>query len=132
MKKILLIIGGIILTIVLIAGITFKIKYNKMKNDTEVAYNSLGIIDLTKYSDGIYEGSYKNFLVKADVDVTIKNHTIVDIKIVKQDCGPGYEAHDTIDRMLRKQTPKVDATTGATGSSMTLMLATADALSDQK
>ncbi len=131
MKKILLIVGAVILSIVLIAGITFKIKYNKMKKTTELAYNNLQSIDLTKFSDGIYEGGYKNFLVRADVDVTIKNHTIVDIKIVKQDCGPGYEAHDTIDRILRRQTPKVDATTGASGSSMTLMLATADALSEE-
>lgn len=131
MKKILLIIGAVILSFILIAGITFKVKYNKMKKTTEAAFNNLQSIDLTKFSDGIYEGSYKNFLVKADVDVTIKNHTIVDIKIIEQKCGPGYEAHDTIDRILRQQNPKVDATTGASGSSMTLMLATADALSEE-
>lgn len=131
MKKILLIVGAVILSIVLIAGITFKIKYNKMVKLTETAYNELQPVDLTNFSDGIYEGGYENFIIKADVDVTIKNHTIINIEIVKQKSGSKYRALDTIDRILRKQIPKVDATTGATGSSMALILATADALSKE-
>lgn len=131
MKKKLIIVCTVLLSLILLGIVTFIIKFNTMKKVTETAYNSINTIDLTKYSDGIYEGAFKQFLIEAQVDVTIKNHTIVDIKIVKQKSSPKYEAHDTIDRILRKQNPKVDATTGATGSSMALMIATADALSEE-
>lgn len=130
MKKILIIVGITLLSIILIGTVTFKVKFNNMKKVTAAAFEKVSEVDLTKYSDGIYEGSFKAFLVNVELDVTIKNHTIVDIKIVKQECGPGYEALDTIDRVLRTQSPKVDATTGATGSSMAIMIAVADALSD--
>lgn len=131
MNKKSIILGSVILSFFLIAAVTFIVKFNIMKNVTEEAYNSINAINLTQYSDGIYEGAFKQFLIEAQVDVTIKNHTIINIKIVKQKSGAKYKAHDTIERMLRKQNPKVDATTGATGSSMSLMIATADALSEE-
>lgn len=128
MKKTLSIIAISIVGIIIIAIITFSLKLNNMKRviDAAVVEN----VDLTRYSDGIYEGRFKYFVIGVDVDVTIKSHTIVDIKIVKQSCGKGYEALDTIDRILRQQTPKVDATTGASGSSKAIMLAIQDALGD--
>lgn len=114
-----LLIGG--------AVIAFKIQYSRM-----VGYiDSYPIeqIDLYSLSDGIYEGSFKYFLVDVSVDVTVKNHTITEIAIVRQKCGKGYEAHDTIDRILKAQQPKVDATTGATGSSKGISCAVYNALS---
>ena len=48
--------------------------------------------------------------------------------MVKQDCGPGYEALDTIDRIIEAQSPKVDTTSGATGSSLCIQAAVYRAL----
>lgn len=128
MKKTISIIAASIVGLFIIAVIIFTVKLNNMKKVIDAAV--IENVDLTKYSDGIYEGSFKYFVIAVDVDVTIKSHTIVDVKIVKQSCGKGYEALDTVDRILRKQAIAVDATTGASGSSRAIMLAVQDALGD--
>jgi uncharacterized protein with FMN-binding domain len=80
-------------------------------------------INLAKVADGVYEGSFGDFVVSAKVAVTVKNHRIAQIKILDQSCGPGYEALDTVNRILKAQTPKVDAVTGASSSSRSIMIA---------
>lgn len=67
-------------------------------------------------------------MVSVNLEVTVKDHRIVEIDIKEQDCGPGYEARETVDRILEAQSPRVDAVTGATGSSMCIMIAVHRAL----
>ena len=75
-----------------------------------------------KLRDGVYEGSYKAGLNKADVRVTIKDSRIVDIEIVKHRAWKGKKAEPVIPiRIIEQQSTEVDAVSGATNSSQVIM-----------
>ncbi len=76
----------------------------------------------------MYPGSFGDFLVAVDLEVTVKDHRIAGITIKKQLCGKGYEAHDMIGRIIRAQSARVDAVAGASGSSKCIMIAVDRAL----
>ena len=101
-------------------------RYKQMVN----TFQSLEIkdIDITKLSDGIYSGEFREFLVSVKAEVTITRNRISEVRISRQRCGKGYEASDTLNRIMKAQTPKVDAVTGATGSSKAIMAAVQKAL----
>jgi len=87
--------------------------------------------DLTIKTDGIYRGSYDLTGTPVDVtlDVTIKDHKITGIKIVKHACSPiGKKAETIIDQIITKQNLDVDAVSGATGSSIAIKKAVENAL----
>ena len=127
LKKIGIIVG----IIILIAAIGFGFLIYRlagMAHRIESDLAGITSINLTKVADGVYTGSYGDFVVSAKVEVAVKNHRIKKITIVDQNCGPGYEAKDTVSRIIAAQSPKVDAVTGASSSSRSIMLAVARAL----
>ena len=85
--------------------------------------------DLTVLKDGLYTGEFGEFLVSVKADVTITKNRISELRISHQRCGKGYEASDTLNRIIKAQSPKVDAVTGATASSKAIMAAVQKALS---
>jgi uncharacterized protein with FMN-binding domain len=85
-------------------------------------------VDLSKIDDGVYFGEFGDFLVDVKLNVTVCEHQITKIDIIEQRTGGGYEALETIDRIIEAQSPKVDVVTGATGGSMTIMIAVQNAL----
>lgn len=127
MKKLKIIIGVLFLVILLAVG-AFMLRYNQMAKTLTEEYMKIEDIDLNKLADGVYPGVFGDFLVSVNLDVTVKDHRITEINIKEQNCGPGYEARDTVDRIIRDQSAKVDAVTGATGSSMCIMIAVHKAL----
>jgi len=87
--------------------------------------------DLALKNDGVYNGYYDltGTPVKVNLDVTIQNHKIADIKIVEHFCSPiGKKAEKIIDRIIENQSLDVDAVSGATASSKTILKAVEDAL----
>ena len=80
--------------------------------------------------DGVYEGSDKTLLGKAVVKVTIKDGEIADIAVVDRFCSwLGAKAYRELpSRIVEKQTPDVDAVTGATASSNNIKNAVKEAL----
>jgi len=129
MKKIALIIGAIII-IILIAGGVMLYRLAGMAHNFEKEILQATTVDLTKIKDGIFSGSYGNFVVSVSLEVTVKNHQIAAIVIKNQNCGKGYEARETIERIIKAQSPKVDAVTGASSSSRCIMIAVDRALKD--
>jgi len=127
LKKIGLVIGIIVIVIVC-AIVAFYFRAQSMASNIKSQYAGLQPVDLRKINDGVYTGSFGDFLVAVKVNVTVKRHRIDEIKIVEQKCGPGYEALDTVDRIVKAQSPKVDAVTGASGSSLAIMIAVNRAL----
>jgi len=127
-KKKLLTILAIVIGILIIAGGIFKIRYDKMVR--VFREEEIGMVDLQQIEDGVYSGSFGDFLVSVTLDVTVTDNSITDIEIVEQNCGPGYNAEETVDRILEAQNPYVDAVSGATGSSRCIMIAVYKALSD--
>jgi uncharacterized protein with FMN-binding domain len=122
---------GIVVVVVLIAAGAFYLRYSKMTTEVKSAYDQIADVNLAKIPDGAYSGSFGDFLVSVDLTVTVKDSAISDITVNEQSCGKGYEALETVDRIIQAQSPRVDAVTGATGSSMTIMVAAYRALTSQ-
>jgi uncharacterized protein with FMN-binding domain len=127
-KKILIGLGAFVLVIILL-GIAFSIRARQMIKVFESA--DIEDVDLTHIADGVYAGEFGEFLVNVKLEVTIKDHKITEINIIDQRSSPDHEARETVDRILEAQSPKVDVVTGATGSSMCIMLAVQKALTGE-
>ena len=77
-----------------------------------------------KLVNGVYNGSYTQFPNRAAVKVTIKDNKIVNIQIISHYAWRGKKAEPPIVKeIIEKQSTKVDAVTGATNSSETIMKA---------
>ncbi|MCA1951388.1 MAG: FMN-binding protein [Treponema sp.] len=84
--------------------------------------------DLSKTADGTWIGAWNTTLVKVQVSVDTADHRISQITILRHDCGRGKPAEAIVDRVVEAQSLKVDAVSGATGSSRVILRAIQDAL----
>lgn len=124
--RILLRVTLAVILVAAVAAAWFKIRYDRMVRVFAAA--EVAPVDLARIDDGVYTGSFGEFLVSAEVEVTVENHRITCIDIVDQHCGPGYRALETMNRILAAQSPQVDIVTGATSSSRCIMIAVHSAL----
>lgn len=85
-------------------------------------------IELSQVQDGEYEGHSETTLVKVDVKVTVQSGKIVNVEIVKHQCGKGEPANAIVDDMVKENTYEVDVVSGATMSSKVIMNAVNNAL----
>lgn len=90
--------------------------------------------DLSKLSDGVYDGYSKGAMNSASVRVSIDSQRISVVELIKLDATSfGQKAKDSIPaRIVRKQSPYVDAVSGATEASHVIINATVDALKKAK
>ncbi len=114
----------LLLFIIVIAGAKPMIE----KNLESLKNLEIEDIDLANIEDGIYEGKYKAFPIAAEVNVTVKDHEITVIELVKHDNGKGASAEVITDMVIEKQTPEIDVITGATYSSKVILKAIENAL----
>lgn len=84
--------------------------------------------DLAAVSDGVYEGSYKAGPIQVVLEVTVQDHQIIKIDLIKHVSGQGAPAEAILDEVIAAQSLQVDAVTGATYSSKAILLAIQDAL----
>lgn len=93
---------------------------------------SIRDVDLLQINDGTYTGNFtygkgKGFTYA--VETQVKNHKIIGINILSnRDSKHAKKAEGVIDRIIRQQTPNVDAVSGATTTSKALMKAVENAL----
>lgn len=127
LKKIGIILGVICLVVVIGFGILIY-RLTNMANRIEGTLDKTAVVSLAKVADGTYAGSYGDFLNTVSLKVTVKKHKITNITIIDQKCGQGYGALDTVDRIIKAQSSKVDAVTGASSSSRVIMIAVNKAL----
>lgn len=118
----------VILTIVAVVAFYFFLNLQLMEKDYMTEYNNMPMMNLSEVKDGVYRGNYKRVPVDVHVEVEIKAGSMVSHKVRYFKVGPGYEAKEMTPRILNAQQPKVDAITGATASSMGIMIATYRAL----
>lgn len=80
-------------------------------------------------SDGCYKGHARH-TNSADVEVVVVDHRITEVRVLQLDATRyGQPARDSIPgRIVRAQSPYVDAVSGATEASHTLINAVVDAL----
>jgi len=116
--------------IVLIAIITavFGAKSYIEASLVKLTETSIPDVDLSKIADGVYKGSHKVFPVEAEVRVTIENHKIIGIELVKHFNGQGTAAEVIPDRVTEAQSLGVDIVSGATYSSKVILKAIENAL----
>jgi len=74
-------------------------------------------IDLTKISDGTYTGSYDCYRWSNKVKVTVMEHRITGIQVLKLQDGRESLVKTLTQKILDQQSPDVDAVAGATTSS---------------
>ena len=85
-------------------------------------------INMEQVADGIYNGSSDGGLVKVEVEVEVKDHKIVNINLLKHECGKGKPAESMLEEMVQNNTDDVDSVSGATASSKTIRNAVNKAL----
>jgi uncharacterized protein with FMN-binding domain len=127
-KKLMMIILIIIVAIVLI-GIGGKTYIEANLN--KVVNASIPEMDLTRIADGIYSGNFNAFPVMVEVKVTVSNHEITEIEIVKHVNGQGAPAEIITDKVIEAQSLQVDTVSGATYSSKVILKAIENALSSE-
>jgi uncharacterized protein with FMN-binding domain len=84
--------------------------------------------DITQIPDGIYEGYYEGGPVKVLLEITVKDHQMINIQIKKHDHGRGDKAEAITESILKAQSLDVDIITGATVSSKAILKAAEKAL----
>lgn len=87
-------------------------------------------VDLTEVVDGTYTGSFKVFPITAEVKVTVKNHQITGVELLKHQSGQGAPADKILDQIVEAQTLKVDLISGATYSSKIILKAVENSLNN--
>ena len=129
-KKIIL---GVIAAGILI-GVFFGGKYvlDLMYYKDEMSTVNIDNIDLKDVCDGTYIGSYDAKIISATVSVSVKNGRMTDIELLEHKYERGGLAASIIDEVLKEQSLEVDAVSGATNSSKTILKAVENALNSGK
>ena len=129
-KRTVLISVFVVITGLVISGVVFMNSLIKMSEAGLEKMNrmTLSDCDLSLIADGNYEGSYESFPVKVKLRVTVLNHSIIAIELLKHDNGQGKDAEKILDRIIEEQTIKVDVISGATYSSKVILKAVEVAL----
>lgn len=122
--KILLVMGCIIGIAVCGIGLAMKKLVRAMYEQLDAA----AVIPPEYVADGTYEGTAETPLVKVTVAVTVENHTLKDIKLLRHENGKGAPAEAMLPEMLRQNTSEVDTVSGATMSSKGIRAAVREAL----
>ena len=129
MKKIFRVFIVLILFI-LILVVSCTAMVNK---EMEKAKNELMLVedpDLSKVEDGTYKGKVETMLVKVELEVSVKNHKIISISIIKHDNGKGKPAEAIIDDIVKDNSTDVELIAGATMSSLVIRAAVIDAVTN--
>ncbi|MDY3860057.1 MAG: FMN-binding protein [Candidatus Limivicinus sp.] len=121
----------IVISALLVIGIFAGGLYLKSISDYKAKVDALTFdeIDLTKVEDGVYEGQCDTGVVRARVQVTVRDHRMESIELLEHENGRGAPAEAILAQMVEEQTTAVDAVSGATCSSKVIRKAVENALS---
>ncbi|WP_343342820.1 FMN-binding protein [Terrisporobacter petrolearius] len=89
-------------------------------------------VDFNTIADGDYIGICQNKILFAVVQVKVKAHEIVDIEILEHKASYMEQAKQIADYVCSKQSLEVDAISGATLTSDTVLKAIENALEESK
>ena len=123
---------SILIVISVFLGIGFFVGglYLKSIGDykAKVAALTFDEIDLSKVEDGVYEGQCDTGIVRARVQVTVRDHRLESIELLEHKNGRGTPAEAILDQMAQDQTTAVDAVSGATCSGKVIRKAVENAI----
>jgi len=119
----------IILLLIFINLFTNCSAINFIKYKRDIKKVTVNNVDLQKVKDGEFIGEYNvHNIVKVIVSVTIIDHIITNIKILKHKNVKGKKAEIIPERVIATQSIKVDTVTGATNSSKVILKAIENSL----
>ncbi len=90
----------------------------------------IGTVDLYTISDGSYIGVCQNKILFAVVEVEVRDHEITGIEVLEHKVSYLEQAKEIAGAVCSKQSLEVDAITGATLTSDTVLKAIENALAD--
>ncbi|MDP4145154.1 MAG: FMN-binding protein [Bacillota bacterium] len=116
--------------IVILCGGAYAVKYlSDVKKYKDIIKGiSINKVDLTKVKDGNYTGDFNAIFITAEVNVKVKNHEIVDVKLVKHKNERGKRAEIIPEKVVKAQSLQIDTVSGATNSSKVILKAIENAL----
>ena len=121
-KKILIILLCTILFALIGASLYLKTLVNDVNS---ITVSNLNMANIT---DGIYVGEYSITPVYVEVEVSVTEHKITNIKIIEHENGLGGKAEKIVDDVISRQSLEVDAVSGATVSSKCIIKTIENAL----
>lgn len=125
-KKVLIGVGALLL---LLGGVIGFNLFNMIQETGEkINQITLTEVDLTKVTDGTYEGVYDAGAIYVKVSVAVSQHQIQSIDLIEHRNGKGKPAEVLIDLIKQKQSLTVDDVSGATSSSRVIKKAVEIAL----
>lgn len=117
----------IVLSVLVVLMIAFIVFVIGGKGST--LNQKIGDVNLAVVNDGVYTGSYSALRWSNTVEVTVKDHEITDIEVVKPQALAKQETIDTMTQeVLDAQNLQVDAVSGATVDSKAFLKAAENAL----
>lgn len=93
-----------------------------------VRETTVGEINISDVSDGIYIGEYDVNFIYAKVEVTVQDGKITNIELLEHKNERGKPAEAILGKMIDAQRINVDAVSGATNSSTVIKKAAENAL----
>ena len=127
MKK----VGKILLVIACVIGIAVGgicLLMDKQVGKMYAQLDAVAVVAPEQVADGTYEGTAETPLVKVTVEVTVQDHAIREIKLLRHENGQGAPAEAMLPEMLSRNTSEVDTISGATLSGKAIRAAVRDAL----
>lgn len=126
MKKIFKVIASIFILLLLIGLVGVFVVSRGLKPGANLAINE---VNLSSLSDGMYNGKYNAGRWTNEMNVTIKDHKIIKIEVVKDVTFSLPKVTEAIiSEVLEKQNTNVDVISGATVTSKAYLKAIENAL----
>jgi uncharacterized protein with FMN-binding domain len=121
-KIIMLSLGGL-LAVMLVLSFVLSIGMGEIKKLT------INDVDLTKISDGVYQGSYHKGRWTYDARVMVKDHRIVDVTNTNKRMAMQKDFDSKVaTAIMKKQSPRIDVVSGATVNTRAYQKAVENAL----
>ncbi len=110
-------------------GVIMILMAARFKEQKTVRAMPIQDIDLAKIRDGSFPGDFSYGDFTYQVTVTVKNHRIEDVKILKnRTTEHAQRAEGVVEEILKSQSLNVDAVSGATTTSKALLKTVENAL----
>ncbi|HMD68779.1 MAG TPA: FMN-binding protein [Chitinivibrionales bacterium] len=125
MKKVSIVLWAIGGFVVVVGALFFFLNLG-MGEVQRLVINS---VDLSKITDGVYQGSYHRGRWTYDVQVTVKAHAITAVKNTNKRMGIMKDFNDKAETaIIKKQSPQIDVVSGASVNTKALAKAVENAL----
>lgn len=111
-----------VLLVIIVSGLFIMTR--GIKEGKAVEINS---VDISKLEDGTYVGKYSKDRWTSEVEVSVKNKKIENIKVLSQPLTPDVSS-ELSEKIIEKQNVNVDVISGATVSSKAYLKSVENAL----